>query len=155
MARTSCPPSDRARARWDPTKPDAPVTRTVEGMARVCLPGQARPPGVGEADRGYGPGGKREEMPMRLLRGLAGSLLWIASGLLGLVSILLCVTIILLPLGIPLLGLARRLMASGVRLMLPRSVAHPVKESRKGLKDRGDALGDSASGAAAATLKGG
>jgi hypothetical protein len=94
-------------------------------------------------------------MSMRLLRGLAGSLLWIASGLLGLVSILLCVTIILLPLGIPLLGLARRLMANAVRLMLPRSVAHPVKESRKGLKARGDALGDSASGAATAALKGG
>ena len=92
---------------------------------------------------------------MRLIRGLAGSLLWIGSGLLGLVSILLCVTIILLPLGIPLLGVARRLMAAGVRLMLPPSVAHPVKETRKGLKARREDAGAAASSAAAATVKSG
>ena len=92
---------------------------------------------------------------MRLIRGLGGSVLWIVSGLLGLVSILLCVTIILLPLGIPLLGLARRLMTAGARLMLPPSVAHPVKQSRKGLRARGKDLGDSASSASSTTLKGG
>jgi hypothetical protein len=48
------------------------------------------------------------------------------------------VTIILLPLGIPLLGLSRRLMGVAVRLMLPRAVAHPVKETKKGLKSSGD-----------------
>ena len=66
---------------------------------------------------------------MKLLKGLAGSLLWILAGVLGLVSILLCVTIILLPLGIPLLGLSRRLMTTGVQLMLPKAVAHPVARS--------------------------
>ena len=78
---------------------------------------------------------------MRLLKGLAGSLMWIVSGLLGLVSILLCVTIILLPLGLPLLGLSRRLMTAGVRLMLPPSVAHPVKESRKKAGAAADEVG--------------
>lgn len=77
---------------------------------------------------------------MRIIRGLAGSLLWIAAGLLGLVSILLCATIILLPLGIPLLSLSRRLMTTAVRLMLPPAVAHPVKESRKGLASRRDEI---------------
>jgi hypothetical protein len=42
--------------------------------------------------------------------------------------------VILLPLGIPLLGLARRLYASGVRLMLPRALAHPVDEVKRGTK---------------------
>ena len=81
---------------------------------------------------------------MRLLKGLAGSLLWIVAGLLGLVAILLCVTIILLPLGIPLLRLSRRLMTAGVRLMLPKAVAHPVKESKKGLRARRDEVEDAA-----------
>jgi hypothetical protein len=47
------------------------------------------------------------------------------------VSLLLCVTIILLPLGIPLLRLARTLFTKSVRLMMPRAVAHPVKETRR------------------------
>jgi hypothetical protein len=34
----------------------------------------------------------------------------------------------LLPVGIPLLGIARRLITSAVRLMLPRSLAHPIDE---------------------------
>jgi len=71
---------------------------------------------------------------MRLLRGLLGSLLWILAGLLGLVSLLLCVTIILLPLGIPLFRLARSMFGSAVKLMLPRGVAHPVKETKKSSK---------------------
>src|SRR6478735_4703545 len=68
---------------------------------------------------------------MRVLRGMAGLLLWILAGVLGLVSLLLCVTIILLPLGIPLFRLARSMFGSAVRLMLPRAVAHPVKETRR------------------------
>ena len=68
---------------------------------------------------------------MRLLRGLLGTLLWILAGLLALVSLLLCVTIILLPLGIPLFRAAKALFAKSVRLMLPRAVAHPIKESRR------------------------
>ncbi len=64
---------------------------------------------------------------MRLLRGLAGLLLWIVGGLLGLVAVILCATVILLPLGIPLLGYARRLFGASMKLMLPRAVTHPVK----------------------------
>jgi hypothetical protein len=58
-------------------------------------------------------------------------LLWIVAGLLGLVSLLLCVTIILLPLGISLFWLSRSMFGSAVGLMLPRAVAHPVKETRR------------------------
>lgn len=68
---------------------------------------------------------------MRLLRGLAGALLWILAGVLALVSLLLCVTILLLPLGIPLFRLSKALFGKSVRLMLPAGVAHPVKETRK------------------------
>jgi hypothetical protein len=68
---------------------------------------------------------------MRVLRGLLGLLLWILASLLGLVSLLLCVTIILLPLGIPLFRLTRKLFGEAVRLMMPRALAHPVKESRR------------------------
>ena len=76
---------------------------------------------------------------MRLLRAMAGLLLWILAGLLGLVSLLLCVTIILLPLGIPLFRLARSMFGSAVKLMLPRGVAHPVKETkRQGRKHKPD-----------------
>lgn len=74
---------------------------------------------------------------MRLLRGLLGALLWIVAALLGLVGLVLCVTIILLPLGIPLLGVARRLLTQAVQLMLPRALAHPVKEVTKTAKTKG------------------
>lgn len=90
---------------------------------------------------------------MRLLRGLAGGLLWIVAGLLGLVSLLLCVTIILLPLGIPLLGLSRRMMGTAVRLMLPRVIAHPVQETKKGLLSRKDKAKSSAKDAGDSTTK--
>ena len=90
---------------------------------------------------------------MKLLKGLAGSLLWILAGVLGLVSILLCVTIILLPLGSPLLGVSRRLMTTGVQLMLPKAVAHPVRESKRGLRGRRDEVKDTASDAADSTAK--
>jgi hypothetical protein len=76
---------------------------------------------------------------VRLLRGMGGALLWIASALIGLVGFVLCLTIILLPVGIPVLGIARRMFSSSIRLMLPRAVAHPVKETkrsaRRGTKD--------------------
>ena len=68
---------------------------------------------------------------MRVLRGLGGVLLWIAALLVGLVAVILCVTVVLLPVGIPLLFLTRRLFTSSIRLMLPRAVAHPVKEFDK------------------------
>ena len=90
---------------------------------------------------------------MRLLRGLAGGLLWIVAGLLGLVSLLLCVTIILLPLGIPLLGLARRMMGTAIRLMLPRVLAHPVEETKRGLLSRKDKAKSSAKDAGDGTTK--
>lgn len=73
---------------------------------------------------------------MRLLRGLLGTLLWILAALVGLVAVILCVTVILLPLGIPLLGYARRLFSQAVRMMLPRAVAHPVKETERVAKKK-------------------
>jgi hypothetical protein len=72
---------------------------------------------------------------MRLVRGLLGALLWLGAALLALLGVLLCATLILLPLGIPLLGYARRLFTSAVRLMLPKAVAHPVKELRSEAHD--------------------
>ena len=81
---------------------------------------------------------------MRLLRALAGSLLWILSGLLGLVGVLLCVTVVLLPLGIPALGLARRLFRYSMVFFLPRTVRHPVQElgksARRSTKDAASAV---------------
>lgn len=74
---------------------------------------------------------------MRLLRGLAGAVLWILALLLALVGILVCLTVLLLPVGIPLLGYARRLFATSVKLMLPRAVAHPVKTADKSMHKRG------------------
>jgi hypothetical protein len=78
---------------------------------------------------------------MRLLRGLLGALLWIVAALLGLVGIVLCVTVILLPAGIPLLGVARRLLTRSVQLMLPRELAHPIREPKRRAED---AFGDAA-----------
>jgi hypothetical protein len=78
---------------------------------------------------------------MRLLRGLLGALLWIVAALLGLVGFVLCVTVILLPVGIPLLGVARRLLTSAVQLMLPRQLAHPIREPKRMTEDAvGDAV---------------
>lgn len=74
---------------------------------------------------------------MRLLRGLAGALLWIVSLLLMLVGVILCVTVILLPVGIPLLGYARRMFTSSIRMMLPRAVSHPVKTADTAMQKRG------------------
>ena len=83
---------------------------------------------------------------MRLLRALAGSLLWILSGVLGLVGVLLCVTVILLPLGIPLLALARRLFRYSMAFFLPRAVRHPAQElgksARSSVKGAADGAAD-------------
>jgi hypothetical protein len=65
-------------------------------------------------------------------------LLWIAALLIGLLAVLLCVTIILLPLGIPLLLLSRKLFGQSMRLVLPRTVTHPVDEGSKSLRKAGD-----------------
>jgi hypothetical protein len=89
---------------------------------------------------------------MRLLRGLAGALLWILAALIGLVGVLLCLTVLLLPLGIPLLGAARRMFSQSVRLMLPPSVAHPVKAARHSVL-RGRDRAASAPAAAAGAMK--
>jgi hypothetical protein len=70
---------------------------------------------------------------VRILRGSAGALLWIVSAVLGLVAVVLCITVILLPIGLPLLRVSRRLFGVAVQFMLPREVAHPVKQSRKQL----------------------
>jgi hypothetical protein len=69
------------------------------------------------------------------------------------VSLLLCVTIILLPLGIPLLGLARRMMGTALRLMLPRVIAHPVEETKRGLLSRKDKAKSSVKDAGTNTAK--
>ena len=81
---------------------------------------------------------------MRLVRGLGGIVLWIVASLLGLVAVLLCVTVILLPVGIPLLRLAGKSYGTATRLMLPRSVAHPVQETKRTLRDNGKNLKDAA-----------
>ena len=65
---------------------------------------------------------------MRLLRGLAGALLWIGASLLGLVAVILCITVILLPVGIPLLRLSGQLFGRAVRLMLPKLLDERSKE---------------------------
>jgi hypothetical protein len=74
---------------------------------------------------------------MRLVRGLAGALLWILSALLGLVGIVCCLTIILLPLGIPIIGYARKAFTLSLKLMLPRAVTHPVATTEDSLRKRG------------------
>jgi hypothetical protein len=76
---------------------------------------------------------------MRILKGLAASLLWILAGVVGLVALLLCLTVILLPVGIPLLMLSRRMMGAAVRLMVPPEIAHPVATSKKSLRSRAKA----------------
>ena len=82
---------------------------------------------------------------MRLLRGIVGALMWIASALVGLVGVVLCVTVILLPVGIPILGAARRMFGASVRLMLPRAVAHPAKEVKRSTRRRAKNLKKDAS----------
>jgi membrane protein implicated in regulation of membrane protease activity len=74
---------------------------------------------------------------MRLLRGIAGALLWVVSLVLLLVGAILCATVILLPIGIPLLGYARRAFTASAKLMLPRAVAHPVKTADAAVEKRG------------------
>ncbi len=72
-----------------------------------------------------------------MMRRIAGGVVWIVGSLLAAVAVLLCLTVILLPLGIPLFHLARRLLALGARLMLPRSVRHPVQEGTAALTKSG------------------
>lgn len=68
---------------------------------------------------------------MQFFRAFGGGLLWIVASLIGLVAGILCVTVILLPLGIPLLGLARKLFGQATTMMLPRSLSHPVEETKR------------------------
>ena len=75
---------------------------------------------------------------MRLLRALVGVVLWILASLVGLVGAILCVTIIGLPIGIFLVRRAGRMFSSAVRLMLPPSLAHPVKEMKKSAQDKSE-----------------
>lgn len=74
---------------------------------------------------------------MKPLRWLAAGLLWILAGLLGVLGVLLSVTIILLPLGIPLVLVSRRVFSLAMRLVMPRSARHPVRQARKGIKRQG------------------
>jgi len=90
---------------------------------------------------------------MRLLRGLLGVLLWVIGAVLGLVGLVSCVTVVLLPVGIPLVGFAGRLITHAVKLMLPRSLAHPVDELTKTTKKRAKRIRSASSGAVADTTK--
>ncbi len=81
---------------------------------------------------------------MKVLKRLSAALLWIVGALLGLVAVVLCVTVVLLPVGIPLLMLARCLLGTAVRLMMPRSLAHPVDDSSRRLRKKGRELGSNA-----------
>jgi hypothetical protein len=90
---------------------------------------------------------------MRLLRGLLGALLWILAAVFGLVGLVLCVTVILLPLGIPVVGFAGRLFTHAVKLMLPRSLAHPIDELTKATKKKGRKIRSDSSDAVADTAK--
>jgi hypothetical protein len=82
---------------------------------------------------------------MRMFRGLAGALLWIVASLLGLVAVILCITVILLPVGLPLLNMARKLFGQATRLMLPKALAHPVKEAKGRARGAGKDLAPSRS----------
>jgi hypothetical protein len=90
---------------------------------------------------------------MRLLRGLLGALLWVVGAVLGLVGLVSCVTVVLLPVGIPLVGFAGRLITHAVKLMLPRSLAHPVDELTKTTKKKARRIRSTSSGAVADTTK--
>jgi hypothetical protein len=74
---------------------------------------------------------------VRLLRGVAGALLWIVAAVVGLVGALLCVTVVLLPVGIPLLFLARKMFTTSVQLLMPKKLAHPVQAAKDSVKDTG------------------
>jgi hypothetical protein len=97
---------------------------------------------------------------MRILRWLAAGLIGTVGAVLGLVGALLCVTLILIPLGIPVLMLSRRVFGLASRIVVPRSVRHPVKEldrrssdaagsvrkkARRGAGSATDAVSDAAS----------
>jgi hypothetical protein len=68
---------------------------------------------------------------VKVLRRVGAGLVWLVASVVGSLGVLLSLTIILLPLGVPLLMLARRLFGLSARLMLPRSVVHPVKELQR------------------------
>ena len=74
---------------------------------------------------------------MRLLRGVAGALLWIVAAVVGLVGALCCITVVLLPVGIPLLLLAGKLFKNSMQLFLPRKMTHPVKSATEAVTDAG------------------
>jgi hypothetical protein len=74
---------------------------------------------------------------MRLPRALAGAVLWILASVVGLLGALLCVTIIGLPIGIYLMRLAGRSFSTSVRMMLPSSLAHPIEEAKRSVRDKG------------------
>jgi hypothetical protein len=78
---------------------------------------------------------------VRVLRALAGALLWIVAALVGLLGALLSVTLILLPVGIPLLLLARKMFTRAVQLLMPPKLA-PVKELGKASRKKGRAAKD-------------
>jgi hypothetical protein len=79
---------------------------------------------------------------VRVVRGIAGALLWIVASVVCLLALVLCATLVLLPLGIPLFLLGRRLFGMAIRLFLPPAAAHPVKASGKAAKSTAQDLVD-------------
>lgn len=57
---------------------------------------------------------------MRVLRVVAGVVVWLVASVLVVVSVLLCVSVLLLPVGLLLGFAALRLYGMGFRLLLPR-----------------------------------
>jgi hypothetical protein len=90
---------------------------------------------------------------VRVLRALAGAVMWILAAVLGLIGVLLCVTVIVLPLAIPLVKLAGRLFSRSVQLMLPRALSHPVDQLTKGADNKARTTRTAASGAAGHAAK--
>ncbi len=77
---------------------------------------------------------------MKLLRGVAASLLWVVAGVVGLLGGLLSVTVLLLPVGIPLLMLAKKLFGYSVAVLVPGKVRHPASSVPDSVRDGADRL---------------
>jgi hypothetical protein len=77
---------------------------------------------------------------VRLLRWFAAGLIGTVAGLLFLVGVVLCVTLVLAPLGIPVILLGRKLFGAAGKIVVPRSVRHPVAELDRAGTDKATGL---------------
>jgi hypothetical protein len=74
---------------------------------------------------------------MRILRRLAGVLVWLVATVLLILAVVLSLTIVLLPLGVLVGFAALRLYGTGLKLLLPRSKdieKHVRKRAGRGLR---------------------